>query len=107
MLGPLQGWVSMFPYAKAFPLLTLATFLVDHHAAIGKPLKVILLDFFVLLKNDRNDLTYAILAIFLDKTFVTFVKHVFESFPSDVRHGDVVDIVPEVCVVPQRFTPCF
>ena len=42
-----------------------------------------------------------------DKTFVTFVKHVFESSPSDVGHGDVVDIVPEVCVVPQRFTPCF
>ena len=38
---------------------------------------------------------------------MTFVKHVFESFPSDVGHGDVVDIVPEVCVVPQRFTPCF
>ena len=38
---------------------------------------------------------------------LTFVKHVFESFPSDVGHGDVVDIVPEVCVVPQRFTPCF
>ena len=38
---------------------------------------------------------------------LTFVKHIFESFPSDVGHGDVVDIVPEVCVVPQRFTPCF
>ena len=55
MLGPLQGWVSMFPYAKVFPLLILATFLVDHHAALGKPLKHILGRGFGV-GNDGNDL---------------------------------------------------
>ena len=56
MLGPLQGWVSMFPYGKAFPLLILATFLVDHYAAIGKPLKHIFWVGGFGVGNDGNDL---------------------------------------------------